>query len=128
MMEKQYTILVVDDETDILESVFFELQLEGFNVLKASGGKEAWKIFSDEKTIDLVITDVRMPEGDGVELLERLKENSPEHPAVLFITGHNDISDKESKEKGAQSIIAKPFKISRLMSEIKKCPDDEEKS
>ncbi len=117
---KETTVLVVDDEEIICEAIAFDLQRNGIQVLTAHNGKDAWETFSQHPNIDLVITDVRMPDGDGVNLLDKIRDYNKQVPVVIFITGYKDISDQEAYNKGVNGILSKPFKIEELMEKIKK--------
>src|SRR5262245_62156289 len=83
-------VLVVDDEPDLREMVSFEFELKGHQVHSAENGSAAFDVFQ-KNPIDIVITDVRMPGGDGPELLDKVKSKNPAVP-VIFITGFSDIT------------------------------------
>lgn len=117
---KKNTVLVVDDEEIICEAIAFDLNRNGVNVLTASNGNDAWNLFIKNQSIDLIITDVRMPDGDGVNLLDKIRAHDRLIPVVIFITGFKDISDQEAYKKGVNGILSKPFKIEELMVEIQK--------
>ena len=69
---KEITILIVDDEIDLRDSIAFDYKRKGFNVLVASSGNEAFEIVKKNK-VNVVLSDVRMPDGDGIELLYNIK-------------------------------------------------------
>jgi CheY-like chemotaxis protein len=108
VIPKNHTLLIVDDEVDLREILAFQFKKDGFNVLEASNGKEAFELVKSNK-IDLVITDIQMPGGNGVELLDNIKQHNSEVPVVLFITGFTDISVEDAFHKGAEAVFAKPF-------------------
>ena len=108
-MGREKVILIVDDEEDILELLSVILHDEGLRVLAASNGVEALGILAEEK-IDLVISDVRMPQMNGIELLTELKNKGP-HPPVVFISGYSDISEEEAYALGVARFIFKPFEV-----------------
>lgn len=81
MLQKR--ILLVDDESIILETYSSLLSEKGFSVVTASSGREALERFSRD-SFDLVITDLAMPDGDGFKLLEEIKEISPHTPVIVF--------------------------------------------
>ncbi|MFH1018177.1 MAG: sigma-54 dependent transcriptional regulator [Pseudomonadota bacterium] len=106
-------LLVVDDEPSILE--FFEILLseEGYEVDLISTGREALEIL-EKKPYDLVITDLAMPEVDGMAVLERVKEISPE-TLVLMITAYATAeSAVDAMKKGAYDYLLKPFKVDEI--------------
>ena len=111
--EKPFTILVVDDEQELRNSIRQYLEIEDYNVLTAHGGIEALEVIK-ENHIDLILTDVRMPEGDGVTLLEETRKLSQELPVVLMMTGFAKISRKEAIQKGALDLLDKPINYDLL--------------
>ena len=115
-------ILVIDDEIYIREGLKQLLDLEGHNTSIASDGKEALRMI-DEQNPDLVITDIIMPEKDGVEVICKAKEKHP-NIKIIAISGGGRISAhdylKIAKQLGANSILTKPFSSSDLISEINK--------
>lgn len=107
-------ILIVDDETDLRETIRFELEMNGASVVEASGGHEAFKI-SQEQSFDLVLSDVRMPAGDGVELLQNLMAVDFRRPVVMLITGFSDLPPEQAYQMGASAFLSKPFDPERLI-------------
>ncbi|RPG81115.1 MAG: DNA-binding response regulator [Crocinitomicaceae bacterium TMED114] len=118
-MEKQ-TILVVDDEPDILELVEYNLQKEGYDVHTAENGHAALKKAAKVRP-DLVLLDVMMPEMDGMETCIQLRESSAlEHTIIAFLTARGeDYSQIAGFDAGADDYIAKPIKPRVLVSRIK---------
>lgn len=102
------TILIVDDEPDLREAIAFDFKRKGYNVLTAGSGREALAML-ETKPVHLVLSDVRMPNGDGIELLDKIKEKNTLLPVVMLITGFSDISLEEAYDKGADAVFAKPF-------------------
>ncbi|MEZ4873184.1 MAG: response regulator [Bdellovibrionales bacterium] len=113
-------VLVVDDEKDLCEIVSFELEDIGFSVKTAHNGSDAFTMVKDQGDFDLVISDVRMTGGDGIELLENIKKYDAKKPPVILMTGFADVTEDEVLEKGAIAIIAKPISFSELRSSIDK--------
>jgi CheY-like chemotaxis protein len=107
------TILLVDDEADIREIISSELNFLGANVCEAENITKAYKI-CETKMPDLIISDIRMPGGTGIELLDLIKKNKPELPFIL-ITGFADISLEDALDKGAEALLSKPFKLDDLI-------------
>lgn len=106
-------ILLVDDEIDLLEVLQIHLQLLGADVSTSRSGDEAFAVLQEQQ-FDLVISDVRMPGGDGPSLLRRLRssKNLPQ-PVFLLMTGFTD-APIDAKAEGAQEIIQKPFAFQDL--------------
>jgi CheY-like chemotaxis protein len=109
MAEKtDFTILVVDDEALLREAIAFDFRRKGHNVLLASSGNEAFDIIKS-RDVHVVLTDVRMPNGDGITLLKRLKQENVFQPVVILLTGYADISLEEAYDLGADAVFPKPF-------------------
>lgn len=112
------TILLVDDEEDILE--FLERILSPrYRILATESGEEALKLL-DEETVQLIISDVMMPEMDGFELCRHIKSNFEySHIPVILLTAKNTIQSKiEGLELGADAYIEKPFSKEHLQAQI----------
>ena len=113
------TILVVDDEKNYLLVLSAVLEEEGYEVLTAPGGLEALEI-QKSSDLDLVLTDMKMPGMDGIELLERIKAYDPDLP-VIMMTAHGTVDKAvEAMQKGAYSYVLKPFDNERLILYVKK--------
>ena len=103
-------IYIVDDEPEILRLLTEYLTMIGHLVKSAPNGEEGWLIFSSfQPAFDLVITDVRMPKMDGLQLLEKIRGRGIDTPVVV-IAGHSDSEiAKAAKKFGILKILAKPF-------------------
>jgi len=113
------TILIVDDEKNYLTILSALLEDEGFEVLTAPGGHEALEIHKSSD-LDLILTDMKMPKMDGIELLENIKEIDPDLP-VIMMTAHGTVDKAvEAMQKGAYTYILKPFDNERLIIYVKK--------
>lgn len=114
-------VLVVDDSESIREVVSFTLENAGFNVMKASDGTEAVK-FLDGKEINLIITDLHMPQMDGITLIKHVRSlQSYQFVPILFLTTESQNEKKmEAKEAGATGWIVKPFVPEKLIMAITK--------
>jgi two-component system, OmpR family, alkaline phosphatase synthesis response regulator PhoP len=120
MKKKDITILLVDDEQDILEIVGYNLSQEGYKIVTASNGKEAIVVAKKEKP-QLIIMDVMMPEMDGMEACENIRK-IPELANVIiaFLTARSeDYSQVAGFDAGADDYIAKPIKPKLLVSKVK---------
>ncbi len=113
------TILIVDDEKNYPPILSAILKEEGFEILTAFSGKEALEILKDSD-VDLVLTDMKMPFMDGIELLERIKDKDPDLP-VIMMTAHGTVEKAvEAMQKGAYNYILKPFDNERLIIYVNK--------
>jgi two-component system alkaline phosphatase synthesis response regulator PhoP len=120
MKKKDTTILLVDDELDILEIIGYNLSAEGYNVVTAQNGVEAIKNAKKHKP-KLIILDVMMPEMDGIEACEKLRL-IPElsETVITFLTARGeDYSQVAGFEAGADDYITKPIKPKVLTSKVK---------
>lgn len=106
-------ILIVDDEPMLRDVLEFEISDMGFVPLCASNGSEAIEIVKT-KHIDAVISDIRMPGGDGVALLDAIKDHNIEAPVVLLMTGFSDLSLEDAYDKGAAAVFSKPLDMDAL--------------
>ncbi len=107
------TILAVDDERTILSLLASMLERNGFRVLKAAGGQEALEILKSSHEVDLVITDIVMPDMDGTALAQKVLATHPEMP-VLFISGFpNRLQSLEAP------VLAKPFTSAALIGKVR---------
>jgi two-component system NtrC family response regulator len=113
------TILIVDDEKNYLLVLQAVLDEEGFEILTAQSGKEALEILK-RSDIDLVLTDMKMPVMDGIELLEHIKARDPDLP-VIMMTAHGTVDKAvEAMQKGAYNYLLKPFDNERLIIYVNK--------
>jgi two-component system nitrogen regulation response regulator NtrX len=111
------SILIVDDEPSILQSLSGLLTDEGFEVITTNNGYEALKII-DTETPDLVLLDIWMPGIDGMETLKEIKKNSSTLP-VIIITGHGSVETAVKATKlGAFDLIEKPLNIDKVIVAI----------
>lgn len=119
-MTKKARILAVDDEKALCHLLALNLEDAGFDVTEAYSGNEAMRLI-DANQFDLVISDIRMPDGDGIELLTRLKNKDPCVPVVLFITAFADITMQEAYHLGAEAFFKKPVKYDQLIAKVEEC-------
>ncbi|TCK65140.1 two-component system alkaline phosphatase synthesis response regulator PhoP [Winogradskyella wandonensis] len=120
MKKRDIKILLVDDEADILEIVGYNLSSEGYQVKTAHNGKEAIEKAKKHKP-HLIILDVMMPEMDGIEACEKLRE-IPElsNTIITFLTARGeDYSQVAGFDAGADDYITKPIKPKVLVSKVK---------
>lgn len=110
----QFTILIVDDEKNIRDGLAEAFIMEKYQALTATDGQEAIKLLN-EKYIDLVITDLKMPKVSGMELLQHIRQRWQNIP-VIIITAHGDIAEAVSAmQYGALEFITKPLDLEHLL-------------
>ncbi|MGA9537377.1 MAG: sigma-54 dependent transcriptional regulator [Desulfobacterales bacterium] len=113
------TVLIVDDEKNYTRILGAVLEEEGFEILTANSGPEALEVL-EGSDVDLVLTDMKMPLMDGIQLLEKIKTRDSELP-VIMMTAHGTVDKAvEAMQKGAYSYILKPFDNDRLIIYVRK--------
>jgi len=112
-------ILLVDDEVDILEFLKYNLEQEKFDVLVSSNGKDALKKISQNP--DLIVLDIMMPEMDGFELYQQIKQNKEYRDIpIIFLTAKSGETDEiKGLDLGASDYIQKPISPKKLIARIK---------
>lgn len=113
------TVLIVDDSESIREVVNFTLQNEGYDVLVGVDGEDALK-FLDGRHLDIIITDLHMPNLDGLGFIRKVRVmETYKHIPILFLTTESQTEKKmEAKEAGATGWIIKPFVPAKLLDAI----------
>ncbi len=112
-------LLLIDDEPDILRVLSMSLKADGYDVISAQSGREGIAAFEKEKP-DIVITDIKMPGMDGIEVLKRVKGLDAD-TEVIIITGHGDIENAiEALKHGASDFINKPVRDEALAIALKR--------
>ena len=112
-MPEKYKILIVDDDAGVLEMFDEFLRKEGYSVTKAYSGQAGLDFLQDE-IFDLVITDIRMPDVTGQDILHAIKKNSPEIPVVLITAFGTVEAAISAMKEGAYDYISKPFRIDEV--------------
>ena len=114
------TILVVDDERDILELLKYNLEKEGYRVLTAHNGKEALRVVKQHP--DLVVLDVMMPELDGWEVCKAIRKDpaTAKTPIVFLTARDSEIDEVVGLELGADDYITKPVKVRTFLARVKR--------
>ncbi len=111
------TILVCDDDKEIVEAVSIYLKQEGYNIIPAYNGKEALQVMEREE-IHLIILDIMMPELDGIHALLRLREKSS-IPVILLSAKSEDVDKILGLNVGADDYVTKPFNPLELIARVK---------
>jgi len=115
------TILLVEDE-DMLRGLIRELlEIKGYAVLEASQGVEALELLkARDESVDLILTDVVMPQMSGSELVERLRKDQPDLKVIFMsgYTGANNAAIHKSLEMPGVAFLQKPFRLNVLISQV----------
>lgn len=115
----KFNILIIDDEKNIREGLGAALEMDGYTVFLAADGKQGLEIL-ERGDIDLVITDLKMPEVSGEEILAKVTGETPGIP-VIVLTGHGTIdSAVDAMRKGAYDFLTKPVNLDRLSLLVKR--------
>ncbi|WP_027002549.1 response regulator [Hugenholtzia roseola] len=115
------TCLIVDDFASTRRVVKIALENKGYEVLEATQGKEALQILQ-QKNISIVLTDLNMPEMDGIDLVRAIRalERYQNLPVILISTEARSARKQEAFQAGATSFLAKPFTMEQLCGVIEK--------
>ena len=117
------TILVVDDSPTVVKFVSFSLKNSGFTVVTARDGMDAIETLSNlSDDVDLIITDLNMPNLDGYGLIEAVRQNQEyRHTPIVILSSEGGDDDRaRGMQAGASSYLVKPFKSARLLNEVRK--------
>ena len=115
MESEQKVVLVIEDESSVRDSIVFYLEDYDFTVLQAENGAIGIEIFEQEKP-DLILTDLRMPKLDGLEVLKYVRDHSPDTPLIV-VSGTGNISDSiHAMRAGAWDYIVKPIRDMSVVS------------
>ncbi|MBI3543071.1 MAG: response regulator [Deltaproteobacteria bacterium] len=116
-------VLIVDDDKDLRETIVAALSNHGLTILEAQGGEEAFDTIVREKTIDIVVCDLKMRKGGGFELLTKVRALATiaRKPLFILITGYPTVTVSKAKELGAADLLSKPFDAATLKSSLSTC-------
>lgn len=112
-------VLVADDEVHIVQVVAMKLRNNGFDVITADNGAEAYKLCCEEKP-DIIIADYQMPQMTGIELIEKIRSTPElEHIPVIILTARGFAIEDEQKERlNVAECLSKPFSPKELLSHV----------
>ena len=111
-------LLLVDDEADLCQVLSWDFEDVGIQVTTAYGGNEAIDLLKGNQ-FDVVLSDIKMPNGDGVELLEYIHKNRVEIKGVFLMTGYSDYPVKDLMEMGLNKLFKKPIEVDELLNEFR---------
>ena len=112
-MVEKISVLIVDDEPVLRELVAYILHDRGFVVSEAESGNAAFAMICSDQ-YDVVLSDVRMPHGSGLDLLNKVSELEHPKPTIILLSGYAEISLAEAKRLGAEDLIFKPVDYDKL--------------
>lgn len=120
-MRNREEIILIDDESDILELLSHNLSKEGYITNCFSNPVEGLPYILNHK-VDLILTDWLMPQMDGLEFCKKLKQNNETQdiPIIMLSCKNKDVDIQEALEFGIDDYLVKPFRINKLISVVKK--------
>jgi len=111
-------VLLVDDEVSFVETFSERLELRDFEISKAFSGEEALEVLDENKNIEVVILDVKMPGMDGIEALAKIKRKNP-LVEVMMLSGHADVESAiEGMKHGAFDYLMKPVDMDQITTKV----------
>lgn len=110
-------ILIAEDEHGIRQTMAMMLKARGYDVVECEGGVEAFEQFKTS-SFDLIISDIRMPEGSGDIFLKNVRETNKEIPFIVM-TGYSELDEDELLSLGANCVLSKPFNPGPFFETIK---------
>jgi len=115
------TILIAEDSASIRKFITIALKMAGYNVIDAVDGMDALEKMSGQE-IDLVVTDLNMPNIDGYKLIRTIRENpkNSELPIIILTSLNTERDIREAMDAGANSYLIKPFNDKKILYEISK--------
>lgn len=113
-------ILVVDDEELLLDCSVKLFKLHGASAIGVTSGASAYELIKAKK-FDVVIADLRMINGDGLNLLRKIRSLPMPHPEFVLCTGYDDLSPTEISDNQINYVITKPFDESKVIDLISRC-------
>jgi len=124
--KNQHKILVVDDERSMREFLEILLSKEGYQVFLAGSGEEACRML-DQEHFDLLITDIKMKDINGIDVLKRAKEISPDSIVIMISAFATAETAVEAMKEGAYDYIPKPFKVNEFKKIVRDALEAEKK-
>ncbi len=117
-MERTRTVLIVDDDEEICDFLVFEFTRRGWLAVFARNGDAAWSRLTAE-LVDLVLSDVKMPQSDGLSLLGRVRALD-RRPLFILMSGYHEVTRGDPRADGVDAIINKPFGVDELFQLIER--------
>jgi DNA-binding NtrC family response regulator len=118
MSDKNLSILIVDDEPELLELLEWDFESNNFTVFSADGPDSALKILNEEKSIQYVLSDFKMNTGTGIDLLDMVFEKEIPLKGFYIMSGYTDIETQELRDKGLTKVFNKPLSSASIIEHI----------
>jgi DNA-binding response OmpR family regulator len=118
--QQQRVILIVEDEAEILEVIASSLKRRQYRVATATNFGDAQRALAEAGgPVDIILTDVRLPDGDGLDLVRQVCGQEAPRPRMIVMTGHLDRQSVDGAlTSGAEAVLLKPFKLTTLIERI----------
>ena len=113
-LNKKISVLIVDDEPEVCEIIAEQFKILGWQPHTCENAEEALNYLSS-RHIDVVLTDIRMPGDDGIQLVQKIRETAAKNLIVIFMTGFRDISKEQAQQAGANALVYKPINAAQLV-------------
>ncbi len=120
MADPTATILLVEDEANVLK-MLERFLAPSYKCLAATNGKDALDMIKTERDVDVVVTDVRMPGMDGIQLIRAIRRMRPHLPAIAMTAHGSEETAVEALRAGATNYLKKPFKTQEFLGVVRKC-------
>lgn len=120
MFSDKISVLIVDDEEDLLEMYRELFEMDGFTVFTATSAQEGLSLFQIHKDVKVIISDANMGDMSGVEFLKALKTQYQTIPVFYLATGAVEQTEEEIKSLGGAGLVLKPFDLDEILVRIKK--------
>ena len=111
-------LLIVDDEVDLCQVLSWDFEDQGMDVTLAHGGHKAIDLLK-ETNFDIVLSDIKMPDGDGIELLDYVYSERIPVKAIYLMTGYSDYPIEKLLEKGMRKLFKKPVETEAIIEDMK---------
>lgn len=120
MLQPKRVILIVEDEPEILEVIAGSLKRRQYEVATATNFGDAQRALAEAGgPVDIILTDVRLPDGDGLDLVRQISGKEAPRPRMIVMTGHLDRQSVDGAlTSGAEAVLLKPFKLNTLIERI----------
>lgn len=113
------TVMIVDDQDELRESISTFLQNEGYQTINARNGNEALHLIEEKQNVDIILLDVMMPEKDGYVTLRELRMDKNKTPVIMLTAKTDEIDKLLGLEIGADDYITKPFSLREVVARMK---------
>ena len=112
-----FKVLIIEDDVQIQEFIFYILKENNFDCIKSSTGEEAMSILSN-RSMDIILLDLGLPDADGIELIKKIREFS-DLPIIIISARNEELEKVQALDLGADDYLVKPFSMNELLARIR---------